>query len=144
MHTLLIPLWAHIPMHPSQNLIEANLILMLEPLVITIFSIKYHFKNLISFEFFDSKFLIFIGHIDHGKTTLTAAITKHLATKGNVIFSLSITIFKQENPNLETITILIKPPKKKLEVSQLTLLQLNMNQIQDIMAMLIAQVTQIM
>jgi len=23
-----------------------------------------------------------IGHVDHGKTTLTAAITKHLATKG--------------------------------------------------------------
>ncbi|HEY9161432.1 MAG TPA: GTP-binding protein, partial [Desulfomonilia bacterium] len=23
-----------------------------------------------------------IGHIDHGKTTLTAAITKHLAKKG--------------------------------------------------------------
>ena len=24
-----------------------------------------------------------IGHIDHGKTTLTAAITKHAALKGN-------------------------------------------------------------
>ena len=23
-----------------------------------------------------------IGHVDHGKTTLTAAITKHLASKG--------------------------------------------------------------
>ena len=23
-----------------------------------------------------------IGHVDHGKTTLTAAITKHLATRG--------------------------------------------------------------
>jgi elongation factor Tu len=27
-----------------------------------------------------------IGHIDHGKTTLTAAITKHLADKGNAAF----------------------------------------------------------
>jgi len=27
-----------------------------------------------------------IGHIDHGKTTLTAAITKYLATKGNAKF----------------------------------------------------------
>ncbi|MDD2904619.1 MAG: GTP-binding protein, partial [Syntrophales bacterium] len=27
-----------------------------------------------------------IGHIDHGKTTLTAAITKHLAKKGLASF----------------------------------------------------------
>jgi len=27
-----------------------------------------------------------IGHIDHGKTTLTAAITKHLADKGSAAF----------------------------------------------------------
>lgn len=26
---------------------------------------------------------MYIGHIDHGKTTLTAAITKYLSTKGN-------------------------------------------------------------
>ncbi len=28
-----------------------------------------------------------IGHVDHGKTTLTAAITKHLSTKGQAEFS---------------------------------------------------------
>jgi len=27
-----------------------------------------------------------IGHIDHGKTTLTAAITKHLSDKGSAKF----------------------------------------------------------
>ncbi|HQA68786.1 MAG TPA: GTP-binding protein, partial [Aggregatilineales bacterium] len=27
-----------------------------------------------------------IGHIDHGKTTLTAAITKYLALKGGATF----------------------------------------------------------
>jgi len=27
-----------------------------------------------------------IGHIDHGKTTLTAAITKYLSDKGNASF----------------------------------------------------------
>lgn len=31
---------------------------------------------------FNIKYYIIIGHIDHGKTTLTAAITKHLADKG--------------------------------------------------------------
>jgi len=31
-----------------------------------------------------------IGHIDHGKTTLTAAITKYLAQKGIYYFSFLI------------------------------------------------------
>jgi elongation factor Tu len=30
--------------------------------------------------------IIIIGHIDHGKTTLTAAITKHLSDKGTAKF----------------------------------------------------------
>jgi hypothetical protein len=29
-----------------------------------------------------------IGHIDHGKTTLTAAITKYLASKGTLLMTL--------------------------------------------------------
>ena len=31
-----------------------------------------------------------IGHVDHGKTTLTAAITKYLALKGDAEFMLSL------------------------------------------------------
>ena len=31
-----------------------------------------------------------IGHVDHGKTTLTAAITKVLAEKGQAEFKLSL------------------------------------------------------
>ena len=30
--------------------------------------------------------IVTIGHIDHGKTTLTAAITKYLALKGDAEF----------------------------------------------------------
>lgn len=33
---------------------------------------------------------LIIGHIDHGKTTLTAAITKHLHEKGKKNFWFSI------------------------------------------------------
>ncbi len=32
-----------------------------------------------------------IGHVDHGKTTLTAAITKTLALKGDAEFTITLT-----------------------------------------------------
>jgi DNA replication protein DnaC len=56
-----------------QSLIEANPILMLAQLV-CIFSQSFHLilNNNI------------IGHIDHGKTTLTAAITRYLSNKGKI------------------------------------------------------------
>ena len=66
-----IQLWECIPMPISLSLIEPNPILMLELLV-------SDFDNLVVVYNFH-----FLGHIDHGKTTLTAAITKYLSTKGN-------------------------------------------------------------
>ena len=52
-----------------------------------------------------------IGHVDHGKTTLTAAITKYLA-----MLSLKIML------------ISIRLPKRENVVSQSTLLTLSMKQ----------------
>ena len=34
-----------------------------------------------------------IGHVDHGKTTLTAAITKYLALKGDVFSNFLLNFF---------------------------------------------------
>ena len=38
-----------------------------------------------------------IGHVDHGKTTLTAAITKTLALKGQAQERLSVVTFRSRN-----------------------------------------------
>jgi len=46
-----------------------------------------------------------IGHIDHGKTTLTAAITKHLATKGMASFVPFAEIDKAPEEKERGITI---------------------------------------
>ena len=46
-----------------------------------------------------------IGHIDHGKTTLTAAITKHLADKGNAAFQDYADIDKAPEEKARGITI---------------------------------------
>ncbi len=46
-----------------------------------------------------------IGHIDHGKTTLTAAITKHLATKGMASFVAFDEIDKAPEEKERGITI---------------------------------------
>ena len=46
-----------------------------------------------------------IGHIDHGKTTLTAAITKHLSEKGNAAFKDYADIDKAPEEKARGITI---------------------------------------
>ena len=46
-----------------------------------------------------------IGHIDHGKTTLTAAITKCLATEGNAEFTAYDMIDKAPEERERGITI---------------------------------------
>jgi len=66
-----------------------------------------------------------IGHVDHGKTTLTAAITKHLAKKGFAEFRLSIQ--------------LIMLPKKKNAELRLILPMWNMKRKQGITLTLIAR-----
>ena len=66
-----------------------------------------------------------IGHVDHGKTTLTAAITKVLAESGGPLVLL--------------MTKLIKLQKKKREVLLLILLTLNTKRRLDIMHMLTVQ-----
>jgi len=71
-----------------------------------------------------------IGHVDHGKTTLTAAITKVLAESGGAEF----TAFDQID----------KAPRKRKEVLQLLQLTLSMKQKKDTMLMLIVLVTRIM
>ena len=71
-----------------------------------------------------------IGHVDHGKTTLTAAITKVLADAG---FSEALLLIK-------LITLL----KKKKEVLQLIHHTLSMQQQIVTMLTLTVQVTRIM
>ena len=46
-----------------------------------------------------------IGHVDHGKTTLTAAITKHLAEKGQAKYSAYSEIDKAPEEKARGITI---------------------------------------
>ncbi|HDZ75918.1 MAG TPA: elongation factor Tu, partial [Desulfobacteraceae bacterium] len=46
-----------------------------------------------------------IGHIDHGKTTLTAAITRVLATKGQAVFTDFSEIDKAPEEKERGITI---------------------------------------
>ena len=46
-----------------------------------------------------------IGHVDHGKTTLTAAITKVLASKGNAEFTDYANIDKAPEERERGITI---------------------------------------
>ncbi|MEG1650757.1 MAG: GTP-binding protein, partial [Oscillospiraceae bacterium] len=46
-----------------------------------------------------------IGHVDHGKTTLTAAITKVLAMKGQAIFEAYDMIDKAPEERERGITI---------------------------------------
>ena len=68
-----------------------------------------------------------IGHVDHGKTTLTAAITKCLATKG--LAEVRLILIR-----------LIMPLRRRKEGLRLIQLMLNMRQRQDIMLMLIVLV----
>ena len=49
--------------------------------------------------------LIVIGHIDHGKTTLTAAITKYLSEKGKSAFKDYADIDKAPEEKARGITI---------------------------------------
>ena len=51
-----------------------------------------------------------IGHVDHGKTTLTAAITKVLSEKGGAILLLMIRLIKLQ-----------RKKKEELQFQQLTL-----------------------
>jgi hypothetical protein len=53
-----------------------------------------------------------IGHIDHGKTTLTSAITKHLADKRKYQLIKNL-------PNIKNTLPSINPPKRRREVSPL-------------------------
>ena len=46
-----------------------------------------------------------IGHVDHGKTTLTAAITKYLAMKGQAQFEDYASIDKAPEEKARGITI---------------------------------------
>ena len=46
-----------------------------------------------------------IGHVDHGKTTLTAAITKYLANKGYAKFEDYADINKATDERVTGITI---------------------------------------
>src|SRR5476649_2545249 len=46
-----------------------------------------------------------IGHVDHGKTTLTAAITKYLAGKGGAVFKAFDQIDKSPEEKARGITI---------------------------------------
>ena len=71
-----------------------------------------------------------VGHVDHGKTTLTAAITKVLSDKGLA--------------EKEILNKLIMLLKKKKGVLLLILRMLNIKLIIDITLMLIVLVTQIM
>ena len=48
-----------------------------------------------------------IGHIDHGKTTLTAAITKYLALKGGAVYRAFDTIDNAPEERERGITIAI-------------------------------------
>jgi elongation factor Tu len=48
---------------------------------------------------------IFLGHVDHGKTTLTAAITKHLAEKNQTAFKDYADIDKAPEEKARGITI---------------------------------------
>ena len=47
-----------------------------------------------------------IGHVDHGKTTLTAAITKYLALKGDADFMDYANITLSIRPTLVTMLTL--------------------------------------
>ena len=50
-----------------------------------------------------------IGHVDHGKTTLTAAITKYLAMKGQAEFEDYASIDKAPEEKARGITINTAP-----------------------------------
>ena len=49
--------------------------------------------------------MIILGHVDHGKTTLTAAITKHLSKKGKYVFKDYADIDKSPEEKARGITI---------------------------------------
>ena len=87
---------------------------------------------------------IILGHIDHGKTTLTAAITKYLSSKGISYYQSLIALCEQGNPSSRTIMILIEHLKRKQEELLSMQRQLNMNQTLGIMVTSIAQAMPIM
>ena len=59
-----------------------------------------------------------IGHIDNGKTTLTAAITKYLALKGGAVYRAFDTIDNAPEERERGITW--KPPSISSRVCSLT------------------------
>ena len=71
-----------------------------------------------------------IGHVDHGKTTLTAAITKVMAEAGGAEFRLMIRLTRHQ--------------KSVHAVSPFQQHMLNMKQMRVTMRMLIVQATPIM
>ena len=63
-----------------------------------------------------------IGHVDHGKTTLTAAITKTLAMKGEAAFvdyATSIRLLKRESVVSQSTPLTLS--MRLLHVTMLTL-----------------------
>ena len=62
-----------------------------------------------------------IGHVDHGKTTLTAAITKVLSEKGYAQFEDYADIDKAPEERDRGITILLTLSIKLTNVTMLTL-----------------------
>ena len=68
-----------------------------------------------------------IGHVDHGKTTLTAAITKTLSLKGmlnSLIMQTSIRLQKKENVVSQSTQLTLN--MKQMLVTMLTLTALAM------------------
>ena len=76
-----------------------------------------------------------IGHIDHGKTTLTAAITKYLAFFGDAEYTMEVFYqntglkdlhftawFKRSSSMKEVVRLLERTQKVKLEVKGKTLI----------------------
>ncbi|MDO8964242.1 MAG: GTP-binding protein, partial [Coriobacteriia bacterium] len=57
-----------------------------------------------------------IGHVDHGKTTLTAAITKHQASKGFADFTPFDQIDKAPEERERGITIAIAHVEYETEI----------------------------
>jgi DNA replication protein DnaC len=74
-----------------------------------------------------------VGHIDHGKTTLTSAISKHLANKSKIIII-------QNSQVLMNMIRLINLQKRRKEVLLLILQQSNMKQKRDTIHILIVLV----
>mgnify|MGYP003204707761 CR=1 FL=1 len=65
-----------------------------------------------------------IGHIDHGKTTLTAAITKYLAMQGGAEYTDYSSIDKAPEERERGITTTTRPAKTMSKSRAVTMLTL--------------------